>query len=71
MNMTLLSDLESCIEASVRSGTSASASELVEASVRCQMQAEAGLEDLVTPLTGEDLDSVRDLVRQARARQAA
>ena len=79
MNVTLPTELESYIEQSVKSGAFASASEFVEAAARRQMQEEAwfeqkvmeGLEGPVTPLTREDLDSVRNIVRQARARQAA
>ena len=79
MNITLPTELESYIAESVRSGAFASASEFVEAAARRQMQEEAwfeqkvmeGLEGPVTPLTREGMDSVRNLVRQARARQAA
>ena len=79
MNITLPTELERHIEESVRSGEFASASEFVEAAARRQMQEEAwfeqkvmeGLEGPVTPLTREDLDAVRNFVRQAHARQAA
>lgn len=79
MNITLPTELESYIEESVRSGAFASASEFVAAAARRQMQEEAwfeqkvleGLAGPVTPLTHEDLDSVRNIVRQARAREAA
>ena len=79
MNITLPTELESSIEESVRSGAFASASEFVAAAARRQMQEEAwfeqrvleGLAGPVTPLTREDLDSVRNLVSQARARKAA
>ena len=79
MNITLPIELESYIDENVRSGAFASASEFVAAAARRQMQEEAwfeekvleGLEGPVTPLTREDLDSVRNLVRQARARKAA
>jgi putative addiction module CopG family antidote len=78
MNITLPADLESYIEQSVRSGAFDSASEFVAAAARRQMQEEAwfeqkvleGLEGPVTPLTREDLDSVRDIVK-ARARPSA
>jgi Arc/MetJ-type ribon-helix-helix transcriptional regulator len=77
MNVTLPTELENYIAESVRSGAFASASDFVEAAARRQMQEEAwseqkvmeGLEGPVTPLTREDLDSVRNLVRQSRARQ--
>ena len=79
MSITLPTELESYIEESVRSGAFASASEFVAAAARRQMQEETWfeqqvlevLEGPVTPLTHEDLDSVRNLVRQARARKAA
>ncbi|PAW76967.1 MAG: hypothetical protein B9S33_20495 [Pedosphaera sp. Tous-C6FEB] len=79
MNITLPTELESYIEESVRSGAFASASEFVEAAARRQMQEEAwfeqkvleGLEGPVTPLTREDLDSVRSFVRHAHGQQAA
>lgn len=79
MNITLPTELESYIEEGVRSGAFASASEFVAAAARRQMQEEAwfeqrvleGLAGPVTPLTREDLDSVRNLVSQARARKAA
>ena len=79
MNITLPAELESYIEQSVQSGAFASPSEFVEAAARRQMQEEAwfepkvleGLEGPVSPLTREDLDSVRNIVKQARARQAA
>jgi len=76
MNVTLSPELEAYIEQSVRDGAFASASEFVEAAARRQMQEEAwfeqkvmeGLKGPVTPLTREDLDSVRDIARKARAR---
>lgn len=79
MNITLPAELESYIEASVRSGAFATASEFVAAAARRQMQEEewfeqqvlAGLAGPVTALTRADLDSVRHLVRQTRDRQAA
>ncbi len=79
MNITLPTDLENYIEQSVRNGAFGSASEFVEAAARRQMQEEAwfeqkvleGLERPVTQLTRDDLDSVRDTVRKARARQSA
>ena len=79
MNITLPAELETYIDESVRSGAFSSASEFVAAAARRQMQEETwfeqqvleGLDGPVTPLTSEDLDSVRNLVRQARARQRA
>jgi putative addiction module CopG family antidote len=74
MNITLPPELEAYIEQSVRNGVFASASEFFEAAARRQMQEEAwfeqkvleGLEGPVTPLTREDLQSVRDIARKAR-----
>jgi len=79
MNITLPAELESYIAQSVQSGAFASASEFVEAATKRQMQEESwfeqkvleGLQGPVTPLTREDLDSVRNIVNQARARQSA
>ena len=76
MNVTLPPELEAYIEQSVRSGAFASASEFVEAAARRQMLEEEwfeqkvleGLQGAITPLTREDLESVRDIVRKARAR---
>jgi putative addiction module CopG family antidote len=75
MNITLTPQTESYIEQSVRSGAFVSASEFVEAAALRQMQEEAwfeqkvleGLEGPVTPLTPEDLFSVREIARKARA----
>jgi len=79
MNIELTSGTEAYIEATVRSGAFASASEFVEAAARRQMQEEAsfeqkvleGLEGPITALTEEDLSSVRDIVREARASKSA
>ena len=76
MNVVLPPELEAYIEQSVRSGAFASASEFVEAAARRQMQEEQWFEDKVmeglqgpiTPLTRQDLDSVRGIVRKARGR---
>lgn len=78
MNIDLSPETESFIEKSVRSGAFASVSEFVEAAARRQMQEVAwfqekvleGLEGPITPLTQADLDSVRDIVRKARAQSA-
>jgi putative addiction module CopG family antidote len=75
MNVILPPELEAYIEESVRSGAFASASEFVEAAARRQMQEETwfeqkvmeGLQGPITPLTPEELESVRDIVRKARA----
>ena len=74
MNITLPPELESYIEQTVRSGVFTSASEFFEAAARRQMQEEAwfeqkvmeGLDGPVTPLTREDLKSVRDIARKTR-----
>jgi Arc/MetJ-type ribon-helix-helix transcriptional regulator len=79
MKVELTPETEAYIEATVRSGAFASASEFVEAAARRQMQEEAwfeekvleGLKGPVTPLTKEDLESVRDIVRKARAAKSA
>lgn len=74
MNITLPSDLESYVEESVRSGALPMPSAFFEAAARRQMQEEAwfeqkvveGLEGPVTPVTSEDLDSFRNIVRHLR-----
>ncbi len=79
MKIELKPETEAYIEASLSSGTFASASEFIEAAVQRQKQEEAwfeqkvleGLKGPVTPLTSEDLDSVRNLVRKAHDRKAA
>ena len=79
MKVELTRATEAYVEASLRNGAFASASDFVEASARRQMQEEAwfeqkvskGLEGPVTPLTAEDLESVRSIVRKARDRKAA
>ena len=76
MNISLPPELEAYIEQSVRNGVFASASEFFEAAARRQMQEETwfeqkvleGLEGSVSPLTREDLESVRDIARKARGR---
>ena len=79
MKVELTPETESYIAQAVESGAFASASEFVEAAARRQMQEEAwfeqkvlaGLAGPVSPLTSEDLESVRDLVRQARVGESA
>jgi Arc/MetJ-type ribon-helix-helix transcriptional regulator len=79
MKVELTPEMEAYIEASVRSGAFATVSEFVEAAARRQMQEEVwfeqkvlqGLEGAVTPLTDQDLESVRDIARKARDRKAA
>lgn len=79
MKIELTPETEAYIEASVRNGAFATPSEFVEAAARRQMQEEVwfeqqvlqGLEGPVTPLTSEDLESVRSIARKARDRKAA
>lgn len=79
MKIELKPETEAYIEASLSSGAFATASEFVEAAVQRQKQEESwfeqkvleGLKGPVTPLTKEDLDSVRDLVRKAHDRKTA
>lgn len=79
MKVELTPQTRAYIEESVRSGAFASANEFVEAAARRQMQEEAwfeqrileGLKGPVTPLTQDDLNGVRDIVRKARAGKSA
>ena len=76
MDVTLSPETEAYIEKSVRNGAFTSPSEFIEAAARRQMQEEASFEQEVlkgmnspaTPLRKEDLESVREIVRKARAR---
>jgi Arc/MetJ-type ribon-helix-helix transcriptional regulator len=75
MKIDLARQTEGYIEGPVHSGTFESASAFVEEATRRQMQEEAwfeekvleGLQGAVTPLTGSDLQSVRDIVKKGRA----
>ena len=79
LELEVTPETEAYIEQSVREGAFSSASEFVEAAARRQMQEEArfenkvleGLAGPITPLTQQDLNSVRDLVRKARATNAS
>jgi Arc/MetJ-type ribon-helix-helix transcriptional regulator len=79
MKVELSTETQAYIEASVRSGAFASPSEFVEAAARRQMQEAAwfeekvlaGLKGPISPLTQDDLSSVRDIVRKARDQKAA
>lgn len=79
MKVELTPETEAYIESTVHSGAFATASEFVEAAARRQMQEEswfeqkvlAGLEGPVSPLTKDDLESVRGIVRKARDRKVA
>lgn len=74
MKIELTHEIEAYIQEQIRSGAFASPSEFVEEAARRQMQEEAwfeekvlaGLRGEVTPLTREDLQSVRDIVKKAR-----
>jgi putative addiction module CopG family antidote len=75
MDITLPPDLESYVDQSVRRGAFTSANELIQEALRRKMEEDAWMEQKVleaeesdlTPLTREDLKSVRDLIRQPRA----
>lgn len=72
-------DLESYVHRSVRGGAFSSANELIQEAVRRKMEEDAWMEQKVleaeetelSPLTREDLKSVRDLIRQPRATRAS
>jgi Arc/MetJ-type ribon-helix-helix transcriptional regulator len=76
MNVNLPPEVERYIEQRVRDGAFSSPSEFVTAAAQRQMQEEtwfeqrvlAGLEGPVTPLTAEDLSSVRAIARNASSR---
>ncbi len=75
MDITLPPDLEAYVEQRVRRGAFNSASELIQEAVRSKMEADTWMEQKVieaehselSPLTQEDLQSVRRLIRQPRA----
>ena len=79
MKVTLPAEVEAYIGDRVRSGAFANENEFVEAAVLRQIQEERwlekqvveGLDGPVTPLTRDDLASVREIVRKARDRHAA
>jgi Predicted transcriptional regulators containing the CopG/Arc/MetJ DNA-binding domain and a metal-binding domain len=79
MEIMLPPDLESYVDRSVRRGAFSSASELIQEAVRRKMEEDAWMEEKVleaedselSPLTREDLKSVRDLIRQPRATRAS
>lgn len=74
IQLSLSPETEAYIAQRVREGVFASASEFVEAAARRQMQEETwfesrvveGLKGTATPLSSEELQSVRDIVRKAR-----
>lgn len=78
MNITLPPQLEAYVTERVRAGAFASPAEFVEEAVRRKIEADAwmeqkaleGEETELSPLTQEDLDSVRCLIRQPRESSA-
>jgi len=79
MEITLPSDLEAYVEGRVREGAFTSASEFIREALRRKMEADAWMEQRVleadqtelSPLTPEDLQSVRRLIRESRAPRTA
>jgi Arc/MetJ-type ribon-helix-helix transcriptional regulator len=75
MEITLPPDLAAYVDQRVRGGAFASAKELIEEAVRRKMEGDSWMEQKVmeaeqtelSPLTREDLQSVRGLIRQPRA----
>jgi len=75
MEITLPPDLEAYVDQRVRGGAFVSATELIEEAVRRKMDEDSWMEQKVleaeqselSPLTREDLQSVRRLLRQPRA----
>lgn len=74
MNITLPPELEAYVQERVRIGSFASSAEFIAEAVRRKMETDAWMEQKVleaeqtelSPLTQEDLDSVRRLIRQPR-----
>jgi Arc/MetJ-type ribon-helix-helix transcriptional regulator len=79
MNITLPPKLEAYVAKQVSSGAFTSSNEFMEEAVRRKMELDAWMERQVleaeeteiSPLTQEDLDSVRRLIRQPRDSSAA
>ena len=79
MDITLPPDLETFVEQRVRGGAFTSPSEIIQEAVRRKMEEDAWMEEKVieaeqgelTPLTSEDLQAVRALIRQPRATRSA
>jgi Arc/MetJ-type ribon-helix-helix transcriptional regulator len=79
MNITLPPQLEAYVEERVRQGAFASSNEFIEEAVRRKIEMDAWMEQKVieaeqtdlSPLTQEDLDSVRRLIRQPRESSAS
>ena len=74
MNITLPPELAHYIEERVRLGGFSSSAEFVEDAIRQKMETDAWMEQKVleaeqtelSPLTQQDLDSVRQMIRQPR-----
>ena len=79
MEITLRPDLAAYVDQRVRGGAFVSATELIEEAVRRKMEEDSWMEQKVleaeqselSPLTREDLQSVRRLLRQPRATRAS
>ena len=79
MNVTLPADLEAYIDQRVRRGAFASADEVIQEALRRKMEEDAWMEQKVieaeqtglSPLTRDDLQSARQLIRQPRATRAS
>ena len=75
MEITLPPDLEAYVDQRVRGGAFVSATELIQEAVRRKMENDSWMEEKVleaeqsqlSPLTSEDLQSVRHSIRQPRA----
>jgi Arc/MetJ-type ribon-helix-helix transcriptional regulator len=79
MEITLSPDLEAYVDQRVRGGAFVSAAEFVQEAVRRKMENDSWMEQKVleaeaselSPLTPEDLQSVRRLIPQPRATRAS
>ena len=79
MEITLPPDLEAYVHQRVRGGAFISAAEFIQEAVRRKMENDSWMEQKVleaeqtelSPLTREDLESVRGLIRQPRATRAS
>jgi len=79
MEITLPPDLEAYVDQRVRGGAFVSATELIEEAVRRKMEEDSWMEQKVleaeqselSPLTREELQSVRRLLRQPDATRAS
>jgi Arc/MetJ-type ribon-helix-helix transcriptional regulator len=75
MEITLPAELAAYVDKRVREGASVSATEFIQEAIRRKMESDAWMEEKMieaeqselSALTGEDLDSVRRLIRQPRA----